>query len=115
MAITEPETKLSTTTTHPHPTPAMPKTKVWTSIDIDLKWKECPPGPPDCGLLHDNMSLMWGKFKDLVDELQMEMDKNEFEFEELKFNLNEQLEVLRNSKARFTMELNEAIANMKAA
>merc|ERR1719171_1281005 len=97
------------------PTPPKPTQKVWTSVDIDLKWKECPSEPPDCGLLHDNMSLMWGKFKDLVDERQMEMDKNEFEFNELKANLNEQLEVLRNSKARFTMELNEAISNIKAA
>merc|ERR1719379_2465483 len=70
---------------------------------------KCNKGPPDCGLLHDKMSLLWGKYKDLVDELQQEMDKNEFEFEELKTNYNEQLEVLRNSKARFTMELNEAI------
>merc|ERR1719460_547222 len=97
-----------------YPTPKINNEKVWTSVDINLKWKECPPGPPDCGLLHDTMSLMWGKFKDLVDELQQEMDKNEFEFQELKTNLNEQLEVLRNSKARFTMELNEAIANMRS-
>merc|ERR1719236_384145 len=70
--------------------------------------------PPDCGLLHDNMSLMWGKFKDLVDELQAEMDKNLFEFNMLKMNMNQQLEVLRNSKARFIMELNEATASLNA-
>merc|ERR1719171_711131 len=97
------------------PTPAVPTEKVYTSVDINLKWKECPSEPPDCGLLHDRFSLMWGKYKDLVDELQMEMDKNEFEFNELKANLNEQLDQLRNTKARFTMELNEAISNIKAA
>jgi hypothetical protein len=97
------------------PTPPIPTEKVVTSVDMDLKWKECPSEPQDCGLLHDKFSLMWGKYKDLVDELQTEMDKNEFEFEELKANLNEQLEQLRNSKARFTTELNEAISNIKAA
>jgi len=60
------------------------------------------------------MSLMWGKFKDLVDELQAEMDKNEFEFEELKFNYNQQLEVLRSSKAKFNQDLAEATGNLNS-
>lgn len=35
------------------------------------QWKKCSPNKkPNCGLLHDTMSLEWGKFKDLVDELQ---------------------------------------------
>merc|ERR1719230_162074 len=29
---------------------------------------KCPPTPPDCGLLHDKMSLMWGVYKDQVDQ-----------------------------------------------
>merc|ERR1719454_1270640 len=41
-----------------------------------------------------------------------EMDKNLFEFTILKGNLNQQLEVLRNSKARFILELNEATASL---
>merc|ERR550514_1496309 len=40
------------------------------------------------------MSLMWGKFKDLVDEL------------------HAQLDVMRTSKARYILELNEAVANL---
>merc|ERR1719443_909671 len=72
----------------------------------------CKGGPVDCGLLHDKMSLMWGKFKDLVDELQATMDKNEFEFKELRENLNAQMDVMRQAKAKFIMELNEAIANI---
>merc|ERR1719311_1508490 len=95
------------------PKPPMKKTKVVKRPDTQ---KVCKGSrPPECWLLHDKFSLMWGKYKDLVDELQMEMDKNEFEFNELKANLNEQLDQLRNSKARFTTELNEAIANIKAA
>jgi len=76
--------------------------------------KSCPPTPPDCGLLHDKLSLMWGDYKDKVDELQMEMNKNEFEFEELKENLNDQIRVLSGSKARFSMQLSEARSNMAA-
>merc|ERR1719329_209788 len=70
--------------------------------------KSCPPTPPDCGLLHDKLSLLWGEYKDKVDELQMEMNKNEFEWEELKFNLNEQLRASTSSKARFSTLLSEA-------
>jgi hypothetical protein len=96
------------------PTPPVPKEKVVKRLDITVGYVKCPTEPPDCGLLHDNMSLMWGKFKDLVDELQAEMDKNLFEFTILKENLNQQLEVLRNSKARFIMELNEATASLNS-
>merc|ERR1719324_1033334 len=97
------------------PTPAVEKDEVIKTVDVSQGWKKCTQGPPDCGLLHDNMSIMWGKFKDLVDELQMKMDKEKFEYEELKANLNEQLDVLRNSKARFISELNEATANLNSA
>ena len=76
--------------------------------------KSCPPTPPDCGLLHDKLSLMWGDYKDKVDELQMEMNKNQYEFEELKFNLNDQLRVLTSTKARFSMQLSESRSNMAA-
>merc|ERR1719329_1231386 len=67
--------------------------------------KSCPPTPPDCGLLHDKLSLLWGEYKDKVDELQ---------WEELKFNLNAQIKILTSSKARFSMQLSEARSNMAA-
>jgi hypothetical protein len=75
---------------------------------------KCTKAPPDCGLLHDKMSLLWGKYKDQVDWLQKIMDRNQAKWELLKSNLNQQLEVLRNTKARFNMQLNEAIANMNS-
>jgi len=76
--------------------------------------KSCPPTPPDCGLLHDKLSLLWGEYKDKVDELQMEMNKNEYEWEELKYNLNAQIKGLSSSKARFSMQLAESRSNMAA-
>jgi hypothetical protein len=77
-------------------------------------WLKCTNRPPDCGLLNDKMSLLWGSFKDLVDELQAKMDKNAYKWKSLEFNLNQQIDVLRNAKARFNMQLNEAVSNMNA-
>jgi hypothetical protein len=74
----------------------------------------CGPDPPDCALLHDKLSLMWGEFKDKVDELTMEMLKNQMEFEEIKSGLNQQIRMMVKSKARFQMMLAEARANLAA-
>jgi len=104
----------TTSTTPGIPTPPVPKQRVVKRLDVTVGYMKCPTTPPDCGLLHDNMSLMWGKFKDLVDELQAEMDKNLFEFTMLKADLNSQLDILRNSKAKLIMQLNEATASLNA-
>merc|ERR1719487_2653631 len=40
---------------------------------------KCVLGKPDCGLLTDNMALMWGEVKDAVDELTAVMAQNEAE------------------------------------
>merc|ERR1712008_396760 len=37
------------------------------------QWKKCVDGTPNCGLLHDLMSIEWGKFRDGFDELTAEM------------------------------------------
>merc|ERR1719198_1860887 len=74
----------------------------------------CSPDTPDCGLLHDKLSLMWGDYKDKVDELTMEMNKNAYLFEELKITLNDQITLLANTKARFAMMLSEARSNLAA-
>jgi len=96
--------------TTPPPPPASP-VKGADSLDVDMT---CGPDPPDCALLHDKLSLMWGEFKDKVDELTMEMMKNEIEFEEIKENLNSQIKLLVKSKALFQQLLAEARSNMAA-
>jgi len=80
----------------------------------DLCMKSCGPDPPDCALLHDKLSLMWGDYKDKVDELTMDMMRNQMEWEELKFNLNKQLSMLAAAKAKFNMLLAEARSNLAA-
>merc|ERR1719321_219721 len=92
----------TTTTTPGMPTPPLPKVEVVKRVPVEAGKLKCSKAPPDCGLLNDKMSLMWGKYKDLVDELKQEMEEHAFEFQELQANFNEQLSVLRNSKARFT-------------
>merc|ERR1719443_2008384 len=111
---TRKEDPVTTTTTPGIPTPPVPKERVVKRLDITVGSMKCPTEPPDCGLLHDNMSLMWGKFKDLVDELQAEMDKNLYMFNMLKADLNSQLDILRNSKAKLIMQLNEATASLNS-
>ena len=60
----------------------------------------------DCCLLRDKMSLMWGSYKDLVDERQQLMDRSEFEFE--------QLDIMRNAKTVCITEVDEAAANINS-
>jgi hypothetical protein len=82
--------------------------------DEDECMKSCGPDPPDCALLHDKLSLMWGEYKDNVDQLTMEMMKNQLVFEEMKENLNAQIRMLTVAKARFQQLLAEARANLAA-
>jgi hypothetical protein len=75
--LQEESDRLTTTTTLP-PRPGvdtnvLPKVKVQKNPDSGNSIK-CTGKVPDCGLLNDNFSLLWGKFKDLGVELQMEMD-----------------------------------------
>jgi hypothetical protein len=99
--------------TTPQPKPASPPAKGKKCGGLD-PCMTCGPDPPDCALLHDKLSLMWGEFKDKVDELTMEMLKNQIEFEEIKANLNNQIKLLVKSKARFQMLLAESRSNMAA-
>jgi len=77
--------------------------------------KTCSPdGTPDCALLHDKLSLMWGNYKDKVDELTMDMMRKQNEFYELKANLNDQIQILAKKKGTMNQLLAEARSNMAA-
>jgi len=76
--------------------------------------KKCVLGKPNCGLLHDNMSIMYGKFKDLVDELKAKMDEDAANWEALKTDLNAQIETLTTAKNMHAAQMNEAIADKAA-
>jgi hypothetical protein len=75
---------------------------------------KCTLGKPNCGLLHDNMSIMWGKFKDAVDEQQDIMDANAKAWENLQADFDTQMEVFVTSDGNFAEMLSEATANKNA-
>merc|ERR1719230_1152728 len=64
-----------------------------------VQWKKCADGSPNCGLLHDLMAMQWGKFKDLVDELEHEMQEKEDAWEDLKDDMNAQIDDINDEKA----------------
>jgi hypothetical protein len=106
------KTSLLQNTTEPPPN--VQKAPVQDGVDAMTASLQCNGEVPDCGLLHDKLSLMWGEYKDKVDELTMIMMKNEYEFMELKTNLNSQISMLKSAKARLNQLLGEARANMAA-
>jgi hypothetical protein len=111
----ETTTTTTTTTTMGMPTPPIPKAAVRERVSAGGFWKICKRDEKvNCGLLHDTMSLEWGKFKDSVDELQHEMDKNEAAFFVLRTDLNAQMDIIKIAKGRFMMLLAEVISNLNA-
>merc|ERR1719191_1171932 len=103
-----------TTTTEALPTFTQVVSPVVEEPDAGGQWKKCSGQKPNCGLLHDTMSLEWGKFKDLVDELKFTMAKNADAYEEIKENLNQQLSVISDRKTHFMELLAETISGINA-
>merc|ERR1719316_2359416 len=102
--------------TMPPPVAGPPKPTVPpTNPEPDpLKPPKCVLSKINCGLLHDNMSLLWGKWKDLVDELQAEMDENKEIFDELMADLNTQRATYVSAKETAQSMKAEAIAMTNA-
>lgn len=69
---------------------------------------KCVLGKPNCGLLHDNMSLMWGKFKDSVDELQVKIDNDLKNWKNLQADYNQQKELYTGQSGAMDQQLAEA-------
>jgi len=101
-AVTEP----TTTTAFPQ-YPGVDELMVPEEPHPEGQWKKCVDGTPNCGLLHDLMSLEWGKFRDSFDELTARMDANKVRYDEETRNLNDQLSVIADEK-RKCMEIHTA-------
>merc|ERR1719189_475637 len=78
------------------------------------QWKKCVDGEPNCGLLHDLMSIEWGKFRDGFDELTAEMNQNKQEFDGTKGNINEELTVISDEKTKHMEVLANTISSINA-
>jgi hypothetical protein len=80
----------------------------------DGQWKKCVDGPVDCGLLHDLMSMEWGKFRDSFDKLATEMEKDQDEYDKYMGNMNEQLVTINDHRTRCMETLAETISSINA-
>jgi len=78
------------------------------------QWKKCVDGTPNCGLLHDLMSLEWGKFRDSFDELTAEMKQNQEEYDNAKRNINEEITVINEQKTKHMEVLANTISAINA-
>jgi len=78
------------------------------------QWKKCVDGTPNCGLLHDLMSLEWGKFRDGFDELTAEMTQNQDEYDTAKRNINEEITVITEQKTKHQETLANTISAINA-
>merc|ERR1719346_380675 len=78
------------------------------------QWKKCVDGTPNCGLLHDLMSLEWGKFRDSFDELTAEMNQNQELFDTTKRNINEEITVISDQKTEHMEVLASTISAINA-
>lgn len=73
-----------------------------------LKPPKCVLSKTNCGLLHDNMSLLWGQWKDLVDILQAKMDQDKADFDDTLKNLNQEIQTFVTAKGTAETSLAEA-------
>merc|ERR1719361_1716284 len=78
------------------------------------QWKKCVDGTPNCGLLHDLMSLEWGKFRDSFDELTEEMNQNQELYDTTKRNINEEITVISEQKTQHMEVLANTISAINA-
>jgi uncharacterized protein YegL len=98
----------------PPPPPASDRAPVKDRQSLRDMAKKCPCGGGPCPKFHDRVSLLWGKYQDMVDELQAEMDRNEARFVALRTDLTTQMEIIKIAKGRYMMLLAEVISNLNA-
>jgi len=77
--------------------------------------KKCSVGKPNCALLHDNMSLMWGRMKDAVDKLDHKMTTEQKEWEFKTSNWNQEIDILTEAISAHAAKLAEATSQQTSA
>jgi uncharacterized protein YegL len=73
---------------------------------------KCVLGKPDCGLLTDNMALMWGDCKDAVDELTTIMAENEKQCKATEDLHNGEITTWQTALSQKNVELTEATGSL---
>jgi hypothetical protein len=94
------------------PTVALPTIAIEEKPNPKGQWRKCVDGKPNCGLLHDTISLEWGGYRDQVDELKDTMQQNEDAWKKVVDNFNEQLRIIRTERERCTSRLSAATSQL---
>jgi len=77
------------------------------------KHRKCPLGKvPDCALLHDSTSLLFGDMKDAYDEIVMKIAQDDKESQNTLDDFNRQIEILRDQKGSLNAQMAEATSKM---
>jgi hypothetical protein len=109
----QPEMTTNETTTG-FPTYSVETVPVSEEPNPEGQWKKCTDGTPNCGLLHDLMSIEWGRFRDSFDELATEMQKNQDAYDKFMENMNQQLTVINALRTKHMETLAETISAINA-
>merc|ERR1719367_2251197 len=82
--------------------------------DAAGQWKKCSSEyPVNCGLLHDIMSLEWGKFRDGYDELKMKMKLDKERYLKMMDDYNTQISTLTGQKSKYEEVLSDAVSQIQ--
>ena len=110
---TQGATSTINTTTVVVPTSTVAQEPVKEEPPAGGQWKKCTNRKPNCGLLHDTMSIQWGIFRDLADELKYEVGLDKAECDATSANLNEQLVIVGEAKTKNMELLMQTIGNIQ--
>jgi hypothetical protein len=110
----QPATADTNTTSASFPTAAPETSPVSEEPNPAGQWKKCVDGTPNCGLLHDLMSIEWGKFRDSFDELATEMTKDQDMYDKIMSNLNDQMSTINDARTKHMETLAETISAINA-
>jgi len=110
--------KVARTVTTSSTTPLLPTEPpdvlpVYEDVSSRTMAKKCV-GDYDCGFLHDTMALEWGKFKDMLDSIKAEMDRQQGEHDRIMSTFNRELSVIGNMKTTSMEKLAEATSKLNA-
>lgn len=76
--------------------------------------EQCVDGTPNCGLLHDLMSVERAKFRDAFNELTAEMNQNQEQFDSTKRKINEEITIIDDQKTKHMEVLADTISAINA-
>merc|ERR1719210_565652 len=110
----QPGTGVTGNTTTAFPTSAVETLPVNEKPHPSGQWKKCTDGTPNCGLLHDLMSIEWGRFRDSFDVLAKEMKQNQDAFDKFMSGMNEQLTAINNERTKHMQALASTISAINA-